>query len=108
MFVEDGENLGGRSIMISEVAKQEEEAFKAQVPIGSLFEHYKGKQYKVLAIARSSEDLQLWVVYQSLYDSKDFGDHALWIRPLKFFVENVLVEGNEVPRFRLISEKPLG
>ena len=94
--------------MITEEARQEEDALKAQVPIGALFEHYKGKQYKVLAIARSSEDLQLWVVYQSLYDSQEFGDHALWIRPLKFFVENVVVEGNQVPRFRLISEKPLG
>ncbi len=93
--------------MSTEILKEQEDALRAQVPIGSLFEHYKGKQYKILAIARSSEDLQLWVVYQSLYDSQEFGDRALWIRPLRFFVENVTIEEREVPRFRLISEKPL-
>lgn len=94
--------------MLTEVVRQEEESLKAQIPIGALFEHYKGKQYKVLAIARSSEDLQLWVVYQSLYDCKDFGDHALWVRPLRYFLENIVIDGREVPRFRLISEMPLG
>lgn len=93
--------------MDTEVSRADEEALRSQVLINGIFEHYKGKHYKVLAVARSSEDLQLWVVYQCLYDSKEFGDQALWIRPLKFFVENVEVRGREVPRFRLISERPL-
>ncbi|MBI3236443.1 MAG: DUF1653 domain-containing protein [Chlamydiales bacterium] len=80
---------------------------KAQIPIGAVFEHFKGNFYKVLAVARSSEDLQLWVVYQSLYDSKDFGDKALWIRPLGCFLEEVTCNGKKRPRFQLTSGKPL-
>ena len=93
--------------MIAEGIRQQEEVLKAQVPIGSVFEHYKGNFYKVLAVARSSEDLQLWVVYQSLYDSKDFGDKALWIRPLASFLEEITLNGKKRPRFQLSSGKPL-
>ena len=93
--------------MSTQASRQEEEVLKGQVPIGALFEHYKGKQYKVLAVARSSEDLQLWVVYQALYDSEEFGNRSLWIRPLKFFAGQVEVEGTVLPRFRLVSRQPL-
>ncbi len=93
--------------MNTELSRTKEEGLRARVPINGIFEHYKGKRYKALAIARSSEDLQLWVVYQALYNCQRFGDHALWIRPLEFFVESVEVNGREVPRFRLISERPL-
>ena len=84
---------------------KEEEILKNQVPISSTFEHYKKNYYKVLTIARSSDDLQLYVCYQALYDSPEFGDQAVWIRSLKAFLENVVVDGKEVPRFRLIDEK---
>jgi hypothetical protein len=90
-----------------EVSRTEEETLRAQVPINGIFKHYKGNSYKVLAFARSSEDLQLWVVYQPLSESKELGDQGLWIRPLKFFVETVVVNGQEVPRFCLVSERPL-
>jgi hypothetical protein len=71
---------------------------------GALFEHYKGKKYKVLGLARHSETLDMCVVYQALYDSSEFGDHAVWVRPLAMFEESVVVQGKEVPRFRRISE----
>lgn len=94
--------------MATKVARQEEDSLRSQVPIGAYFQHYKGPKYKVLAIARCEEDLQLRVVYQSLYNSKEFGNNALWTRKLKAFLETVTVDGVEVPRFRLISEMPLG
>lgn len=84
---------------------KEEETLKNRVPISGIFENFKGNHYKVLAIARSSEDRQLYVCYQALYNSSEFGDQALWIRSLKSFVDNVIVDGKEVPRFRLISKK---
>jgi hypothetical protein len=88
--------------MIAE--KQEEEELKKQVPIGGIFQHYKGLRYKVCGIARHSEDLQLYVFYESLYDSETYGSHVHWIRPLKMFVETIEVEGQMVPRFQLIEQ----
>jgi len=58
------------------------------------YRHYKGKYYQVLATARHSETEELLVVYRCLY-----GDYSLWVRPLKMFLENVLVDDHEVPRF---------
>lgn len=81
-----------------------EQELIAKVPIGAIFEHYKGKKYKVLEVGRHSETLGLCVVYQALYDSLEFGDHAVWIRPLEMFLEPVMVNGKEIPRFRLTHE----
>ncbi len=86
-------------------ANRRRDTEKKQVPISGVFENFKGNHYKVLTFARSSEDRQLYVCYQALYDSPEFGDHAVWIRSLKSFLENVVVDGKEVSRFRLISEK---
>ncbi len=75
----------------------------ARVPVGAVFEHYKGKKYKVLGVGRHTETLGMCVVYQSLYDSAEFGDRAVWIRPLEMFLETVTMDGREIPRFRLVT-----
>ena len=64
-----------------------------------LYEHFKGNRYQVLGIARHSETLEEFVVYQALY-----GDKGLWIRPLTLFCETVKTnENNEIPRFRYLD-----
>jgi hypothetical protein len=70
---------------------------KSLVP-GSLFEHYSGKKYKFLSIARHSETLEELAIYQALY-----GENDVWVRPLLMFLENVTINGIERPRFKLIS-----
>ncbi len=85
------------------IEREREQQMVAQVPIGAFFEHYKGQKYKIIEIGRHSETLQLQVVYQSLYDSAEFGDYAIWIRPLEMFLETVVIDGQEVPRFHMIS-----
>jgi len=65
-----------------------------ELPLGT-YEHYKGKKYKVISVARHSETLEKLVVYKQLY-----GDGGLWIRPLAMFTELVEVNGKKVPRFR--------
>lgn len=62
------------------------------------YEHYKGKQYEVVGIARHSETLEKLVVYRALY-----GEHDLWVRPLNMFLETVELEGKKIPRFRFIE-----
>jgi hypothetical protein len=74
-----------------------------EVKLGK-YQHYKGKFYEVIGIARHSETLEELVVYRALYESKEFGKDALWVRPKKMFLENVLINGKEVPRFKFIEK----
>lgn len=67
------------------------------------YKHYKGKEYEVIGIARHSETLEEMAVYRALYESKDFGKNALWVRPKSMFLENVIIDGKEVPRFKFIE-----
>lgn len=63
-----------------------------------IYQHYKGQQYRVFAVAQHSETEELMVVYQALY-----GAFGLWVRPLMMFVEQVEVAGQMQPRFALLS-----
>jgi cyclomaltodextrinase / maltogenic alpha-amylase / neopullulanase len=63
-----------------------------------VYEHYKGKRYEVLGVARHSETLEELVVYKKLYD-----DGGLWVRPLGMFLGDVEVEGRIMPRFKFIK-----
>lgn len=66
------------------------------------YRHFKGKEYRVLEVARHSETLEEYVVYRALYD-----EGGLWIRPLAMFIEEVERDGRKQPRFALIEEDPL-
>ncbi|KKQ23783.1 MAG: hypothetical protein US35_C0001G0027 [Parcubacteria group bacterium GW2011_GWA2_37_10] len=63
------------------------------------YEHYEGKQYEVLGIAKHSETLEEFVVYKALY-----GEGELWVRPLKIFLEEVESNGKKVKRFKYIGK----
>jgi len=63
-----------------------------------IYEHYKGNRYEVLGVARHSETLEEMVVYRALY-----GEHDLWLRPLSMFLEDVEVDGKNMPRFRFVG-----
>lgn len=65
------------------------------------YQHYKGKQYEVIGIARHSETLEETVVYKALYKTEGGN---LWVRPLKMFIENVTIEGKEIPRFKFLCK----
>jgi hypothetical protein len=62
------------------------------------YKHFKGNFYEVVDIARSSETLEKLVIYRALY-----GDHGLWVRLLKMFLETVEVDGVVKKRFELIK-----
>jgi hypothetical protein len=74
-----------------------------EVKLGK-YQHWKGKMYEVIGVARHSETLEELVVYRALYDSKEFGKNSLWVRPKKMFLENIVVNGKEVPRFKFIGK----
>lgn len=68
-----------------------------QIKLGK-YQHYKGKLYEVIGLARHSETLEELVVYKALY-----GENDLWVRPKKMFLEMVEVESKEVPRFKYLE-----
>lgn len=63
-----------------------------------IYQHYKGKKYKVLGEALHSETLEKLVIYQAQY-----GKRKLWARPKKMFLEKVKMNGKKVSRFRCID-----
>lgn len=64
------------------------------------YQHYKGNKYLVLGVAKHSETLEDLVVYISLYEN-DLA--SMWVRPLKMFTENVVVDGKSMPRFKKVD-----
>lgn len=64
-----------------------------------IYRHFKGNQYRVVEIAKHSETLEDYVVYQALY-----GDHGYWVRPLEMFEETIIRDGKEIKRFEYIGE----
>lgn len=66
------------------------------------YRHTKtGNLYSVLGVAKDSETLEDMVVYKCLYDNPT---SDLWVRPQKMFLENVVINDQEVPRFEYIGE----
>ena len=65
------------------------------------YKHYKGKEYRVIGVAKHSETLEEMVIYEALYDNPE---GKLWVRPKKMFEESVEVDGKVVPRFKYIGE----
>ena len=66
-----------------------------------IYEHFKGKKYRVIGVAKHSETLEDMVVYEPLYESIS----KLWVRPLIMFLEEVEVDGKRVSRFKYVGEK---
>ena len=65
------------------------------------YRHYSGKEYRVIGIAKHSETLEEFVVYEALYDNPE---SKLWIRPLKMFTEDVKINGKKIKRFKYLEE----
>ena len=65
------------------------------------YRHSKtGNFYNVLAVAKHSETLEEYVVYECLYDNPR---SKVWIRPKAMFEEEVAINGKKVPRFEFIK-----
>jgi hypothetical protein len=66
-----------------------------------VYRHFKGNEYKVLGIAKHSETLEEFVVYEALYKNSK---NKLWVRPVAMFLEKVNHDGITEPRFKYISK----
>lgn len=69
------------------------------VYLNRIYRHYKGKMYKVIALATHTETLEEIVVYEALYDN-----HQIWCRPLSMWNEEIDINGKRIKRFELIED----
>ena len=65
----------------------------------SVWRHYKGNRYEVIALAKHSETLEDLVVYRALY-----GEGGVWVRPLSMWHEEVHTPDGIRHRFELEKE----
>jgi hypothetical protein len=63
------------------------------------YRHYKGSMYTVEGLATHSETEEKMVVYRPQY-----GEQALWVRPLDMFIEDVVFDGKKQPRFAFVGQ----
>jgi hypothetical protein len=63
------------------------------------YRHFKGKEYRVLCLAKHSETEENMVVYQALY-----GEHGIWVRPAAMWNETVERDGKSYKRFEYVGE----
>ena len=69
------------------------------IEVNSVYRHYKGNYYRVLAISKHSETMENLIVYQGLYDN-----NPIWCRPMDMWNEEVYYNGKKVKRFELIED----
>jgi hypothetical protein len=74
---------------------------------GTKYVHYKhaDRFYEIIGVGKNSETLEEMVIYKALYETKEFPLGQIWLRPKAMFLEKVIVNGKEVPRFSKVDEK---
>ena len=63
--------------------KEKEMIVKRRIFVGKRYRHFKGKLYRVVAIAEHTETGELFVVYQALYNNR------VYVRPYDMFVSEM-------------------
>lgn len=63
--------------------KEKDKIAKRRIFIGKIYRHFKGKLYRVIAIAEHTETSELFVVYQALYNNR------VYVRPYDMFVSEM-------------------
>ncbi len=65
------------------------------VKIGK-YKHFKGGIYEVIGVAKNSETLEEFVIYKN-------SKNELWARPKQMFLEKIIIDRREIPRFEYVD-----
>ncbi|MGZ3769211.1 MAG: DUF1653 domain-containing protein [Bdellovibrio sp.] len=76
----------------------EQKADNSIIP-GAIYQHYKGKHYRVIGVGKHSESLEDVILYEALYDNP-LG--RLWCRPVNMWSQLVDLNGEKIPRFKFL------
>lgn len=63
------------------------------------YQHYKGKQYRVIGIGKLEATMEDVVIYQPLYPC----EFTYFVRPLAEFTSSVDTPNGTVPRFKQVA-----
>ena len=77
------------------------DGLSSAIVLGGVYQHYKGRRYRVLGLARHSETLGMMVYYECLYPN-EMGQ--MWVRPLEMFLGQTEVNGVLTTRFSLVAD----
>ena len=66
---------------------------------GGIYQHYKGKNYRLIDLVRHSETLEELVLYEALYENS-LG--KFWVRPKNIFFQDV---EPGISRFRFVQNE---
>jgi hypothetical protein len=69
-----------------------------QLVPGQIWQHYKGKHYKIIVLGKHSETGEELIAYQRQEDGH------IYFRHLDLFFQSVELEGKVVPRFILTKQ----
>ncbi len=70
----------------------------SKIECGGIYQHYKGNEYELIAVGTHEETHEEMIVYRGLHDLSQ-----IWIRSKAIFFSDVMHEGQEVPRFKIVS-----
>ncbi len=73
-----------------------------ELKLGGLYQHYKGNMYRVHHVVKHSETLESLVFYECLYENSE---GKWWVRPLKMFLEDVVVNGKSLKRYTYLGDQ---
>lgn len=76
-----------------------------EITPGSLWKHFKGGTYEIVAIAKDCEDpSREVVVYKSLYETPEHPIGTIWVREKENFLEKITRDGKTFWRFEEAKE----
>ena len=72
---------------------------------GSIWKHFKGRVYRIVGVAKYSEDMDKeFVVYSPVEPSPEYGRDQMCVRPKEMFLEKVARDGKTFFRFEKVKE----
>jgi hypothetical protein len=72
---------------------------------GSIWKHFKGRVYRIVGVAKYSEDMEKdFVIYGPVEPSSEYGPDQMAVRPKEMFLEEVARDGKTFWRFEKIKD----